>query len=127
MNSELAHELLARIANREISPTEALSQWALGAKADLGYACVDLDRPERCGFPETIYCQGKTADQVIGILRALGDAGQNGFATRAAPALARRVLEALPDAQYHPLARCITRDVQPLPEPRGRVMQRARG
>jgi len=121
MNPEQAHQLLARIARGDISPTDAMTQWTLGGESNLGYARVDLDRAARCGFPEAIFCRGKTSEQVIGILKALGDAGQNGLATRAAPALARRVLEALPDALYHPVARCITRDVAPLPERRGRV------
>lgn len=91
------------------------------ADACLGYARVDRDRLARCGFPEAVYCPGKTAGQVAGILRALGEAGQNGLATRADPDLARRVLEELPDALYHEAARCITRDVVPPPPLRGLV------
>src|SRR5207253_8053401 len=45
--------------------------------ADLGYATVDLHRRQRCGFPEVIFCQGKTAAWVEGVVRQLAGAGQD--------------------------------------------------
>lgn len=44
--------------------------------ADLGYAKVDLDRKKRTGVPEVIYGAGKNAEEIVGIARALADAGQ---------------------------------------------------
>lgn len=107
--------ILDRVASGEITPQEALAQFGSAAEADLGFARVDLERRTRCGLAEAVFCQGKTAVQVIEIFRALANAGQNGLATRVSPEMAREVLAALPGAFYHETARCLTRDIVPLP------------
>jgi NCAIR mutase (PurE)-related protein len=50
--------------------------------AELGYAHVDLDREERCGFPEVIFCERKTPEWIEGVVRKLAEAGQDCLATR---------------------------------------------
>ena len=82
---------------------------------------LDLDRLQRQGFPETIFCPGKTAEQLRGIFRSMTDARQNIMATRAAPELYSELARSFPDAVYHADARIITLDVVPLPEPLGQI------
>ena len=53
-----------------------------GVEADLGYAHVDLHRKERCGFPEVIFCEGKTKEWIEGVVRQLVEAKQHCLATR---------------------------------------------
>jgi NCAIR mutase (PurE)-related protein len=91
------------------------------AETDLGFAKLDLDRLRRRGMPEVVYGAGKTAEQLVSIFRAMGEAGQNAFATRVAPAQAEAVRRAFPDAVYQACARTLTRDVVPLPRRRGKV------
>ncbi len=91
------------------------------AEADLGFARLDLDRQRRCGVPEVIYGPGKTAAQLVEIVRRQNDAGQNALATRVSPEQAAQALASLPGAVYHEVARALTRDVVPLPVPRGKV------
>jgi NCAIR mutase (PurE)-related protein len=50
--------------------------------ADLGFATLDLDRAARCGFPEVIFAQGKTAAWVEAAVRRLGEAKQDCLVTR---------------------------------------------
>ena len=88
---------------------------------DLHFAKPDYARPKRCGTPEVIYGAGKTAPQIIAIMHALNDAGQNAFATRVTPEQAAAVLADMPDAVYLAEARILTRDVAPLPERKGKV------
>ena len=88
---------------------------------DLGFAKVDTDRLERCGFPEVIYCPGKTTGQIIHIMKAMRKAGQNIMATRATPEQFRAVKKALRGAVYHEMARVITLDVTAIPKPTGLV------
>ena len=88
---------------------------------DLGFAKVDTDRLERCGFPEVIYCPGKTTGQIIHIMKAMRKAGQNIMATRATPEQFRAVKKALRGAVYHEMARVITLDVTVIPKPTGLV------
>lgn len=88
---------------------------------DLHFAKPDYDRQQRRGMPEVIYGAGKTASQIVSIMRALNAAGQNAFATRVTPEQAADVCADLPDAVYRVEARILTCDVAPLPEPRGKV------
>ena len=43
---------------------------------DLGFAKLDLQRQQRCGFPEVVYCAGKTVNQSVRILDILMERGQ---------------------------------------------------
>ncbi|MGD0784216.1 MAG: nickel pincer cofactor biosynthesis protein LarB [Sedimentisphaerales bacterium] len=76
---------------------------------DIGFARVDHHRQIRCGFPEVIYCPGKTAEQIISIFSALAAKGNNVLATRAE----ENIFDALaktgkfPRARYEKLARAI--------------------
>jgi len=88
---------------------------------DLHFAKPDYARQQRCGVPEVIYGAGKTASQIVAIIRALNDAGQNAFATRVTPEQAAAVREELPEAVYRAEARILVRDVVPLPPPAGKV------
>ena len=41
------------------------------AYVDLGFACVDIDRHKRRGFPEVVFCQQKTKEDILKIAREL--------------------------------------------------------
>lgn len=88
---------------------------------DLGFAKVDLQRLRRRGIPEVIFGAGKSIPQIITIMKALNEKGQNAFVTRISEEQADRILKELPDAVYHKEAHAVTRDVVPLPEPVGKV------
>lgn len=77
-------------------------------EADLGFAHVDLGRPRRCGIPEVIYSQGKTPEQVVGIVKSLHAAGQPVLATRASEAHFDAVRNVFRAARFHAQARAIT-------------------
>jgi len=68
---------------------------------DLGFANVDHHRQIRRGFPETIYCPGKTTEQIIEIFSSLAENGNNVLATRAE----EHVFEALSETEKFPQAR----------------------
>jgi NCAIR mutase (PurE)-related protein len=89
--------------------------------ADLGYARVDVDRAARTGDPEVVYGEGKTPDQVVGILRTLHERhpGRAVLATRLSAEALDVVREALPEAHVDDVARAVT--VGPLPVARGLV------
>ncbi len=84
---------------------------------DLGFARIDHHRQLRRGFPEVIFCPGKTTEQVIRIFESLAARGNNVLATRAEP----EVFEALsatgkfPGARYEELARAIVLEQSELP------------
>jgi NCAIR mutase (PurE)-related protein len=73
----------------------------------LDFACVDHHRELRCGFPEVIFGQGKTPEQIETLFAKLVEAGGNVLATRVAAEAAARVRARFPNAQYHELARTL--------------------
>ena len=74
---------------------------------DLGFAKVDILRRMRQGFPEVIFCQGKSPPQVASIFAELASRGDIVLATRATPEQFAAVRAALPCARHEALARCI--------------------
>jgi NCAIR mutase (PurE)-related protein len=79
---------------------------------------LDHDRAARRGYPEAVYCEGKTVDQVRAIAAAVGARQARTLFTRAAPEHAAAVLAELPDAAHDPQARLLAWPPQP-PEPTG--------
>ncbi len=74
---------------------------------NLGFARVDHHRHLRRGFPEVIFCQGKSANQVVSIFTSLSATGDTVLATRAEPEIFEAVKEKIPDVKYHREAKAI--------------------
>lgn len=72
---------------------------------DLGFAKVDGHRELRQGVPEVIFGQGKSADQVVSIARALTEIGQNVLVTRLEKPAAERLQAELPAVVYNEIGR----------------------
>ena len=83
------------------------------------FATLDLDRAERRGYPEAVYCAGKSAAQVGVIAAALtGRPDRVALFTRAAVEHAAAILQQLPDAVHDPDAHLLAWPPQP-PMPSG--------
>jgi NCAIR mutase (PurE)-related protein len=116
-------DLLERVKAGQLSVDEAASLiYQLAGEADLGFAHVDLDRSRRCGFPEVIFCQGKTTEWVEGVVRKLAEAGQNCLATRVSDEQAASLREKFPQAEQDRLARTFWLPSGPPAEKLGRVV-----
>lgn len=83
MASERIKKLLEELARGERSVDSVLEVLRAPPVEDLGFACVDAHRELRCGFPEVIFCQGKTVRQVVEIARAIYGRSGRVLATRA--------------------------------------------
>jgi NCAIR mutase (PurE)-related protein len=75
---------------------------------DADFATLDLHRASRTGFPEVIYCAGKTAEQTLAIYTRMFEASVPAFGTRASPELAAKVRDAFPEAVYDALGRTLS-------------------
>jgi NCAIR mutase (PurE)-related protein len=73
----------------------------------MNHHCVEPGRYHRQGFPEAVYCPGKTARQIIQITRALCAGNGPVLLTRAEPRLFKTVRAAFPAAKHYPVARII--------------------
>ncbi len=82
---------------------------------------VDMDRQNRCGFPEVVYGPGKTPEAVRTVFRAQQAARQNSLATRTSHEQAEFVQQEFPSAVFNPVAQTLIQMNQPLPS-RGRVI-----
>jgi pyridinium-3,5-biscarboxylic acid mononucleotide synthase len=73
--------------------------------ADLGEIQLDLDRGRRCGFPEVIFAEGKTAAAIEKIIQTFLDQGVDTLATRLSAEQAQELLPKFPTAYYNPIGR----------------------
>jgi NCAIR mutase (PurE)-related protein len=67
---------------------------------DLGFAVIDSGRSERTGYPEVVYCLGKTVDQAEAIMIRMRERGVPVLGTRAGKDLAGRICARFPEAEY---------------------------
>lgn len=82
MQSKQIEEILASHAKGLISLDEATKAIKNLSYEDIGYARVDHARAERQGFPEVIFGQGKTREQISGIFEKLLARSPNVLITR---------------------------------------------
>src|SRR5437773_7317584 len=98
-------QILEQLQAGRLSVDAAIKQWNSAAMADLGYAHVDLHRRQRCGFPEVIFCEGKTSEWVAEVVAKLLEAGQDCLATRVNAEQAAYLAARYPQAQQDRVAR----------------------
>jgi len=104
-------DLLRAVAAGQRTPHEAVAEIAqtpYGAVTDADgrgrvEARIDHQRTARCGFPEVIFCQGKSAEQVAAITTELLKRGDVVLATRASAEHAAAIAGVAEDAEYDPL------------------------
>jgi NCAIR mutase (PurE)-related protein len=109
MNDVSLRELLADVRAGTVAVEEAVNRLRSMPFEDLGFAKVDHHRSFRCGFPEVVYCEGKTPEQVAAIFEACvkRDSG-NVLGTRVSPEVAEAVQAGHPHARYDPVSRTVT-------------------
>ncbi|MGE4190712.1 MAG: nickel pincer cofactor biosynthesis protein LarB [Thermoanaerobaculia bacterium] len=103
-------ELLGRIERGELTAEEAVQRVAsvnLPMTAPTFDARLDLDRRRRCGYPEVVFAQGKTAAAVVEIFETLFAHGEDCFATRVCPEQAAALLARFPGAIHNSVARTV--------------------
>lgn len=96
-------ELLRSVARGQTTPEDALLSLKEEPFADLDYAKIDFHRSIRQGAAEVIYGAGKTPEQIVGIVKAMGERNcRNILVTRIRQEAAEELAAAVP-VQYHPI------------------------
>ncbi|MFQ5492101.1 MAG: nickel pincer cofactor biosynthesis protein LarB [Phycisphaerae bacterium] len=108
MDESVLRSLLEGYKGGRLDVGQVLSRLKNLPFEDLGYAKVDHHRAIRCGFPEVIYCESKTVEQVLGIIEARLAGGGNLLATRVSAELMEAVVKKYPQAQGCPMGRTVT-------------------
>ena len=118
------------VRDGQLDPAEAERQVraALGTEIieNLGFARVDHHRHGRQGFPEVVFGQGKTPQQISGIARAIVARGHSLLVTRTNLIAFAEVAKLVPDAVFHEEARIIERRAE-MPRGKGIVLVAAAG
>jgi NCAIR mutase (PurE)-related protein len=116
MTTTEANKLLEQFRAGAVPREKVLRAFQSAPVADLGFAQVDTHRALRKNFPEVIFGSGKTPEQVARIAEELLQHGQRVLATRIPADHARVLRKKIKRAVYHPLARCVTIELKPLPK-----------
>ncbi len=122
METSDLREVLEQIRAGQLTVEAALQRLGSPPLADLGYAQVDLHRRERCGFPEVIFCQGKTCAWVEGVVRKLSEARQDCLATHVSAEQAEHLARHFPQGEQDALARTFWLPAGAPQPPCGRVV-----
>jgi len=107
MTDDKYKELLTRVSSGEIDVETAYRELKNLPYYDLGYAKVDHHRKFRQGVGEIIFCQGKSIEQIIGIVKALKKDQKNIIATRAEKKVFNALKKVFPNCRYYREAKVI--------------------
>ena len=122
MDRDALKRLLRRVRSGGVGIEDALEQLRHLPFEDLGFATLDHHRALRRGYPEVVYGQGKTAEQVAAIVDRLARAGQTVLVTRVGPDVHERVRTRHPAALYHAVPRLIVVPMKKAAKPRPGVL-----
>ena len=108
MEVEKLKALLEQVKDGEVNVDDALQSLRTLPFEDLGFSKIDHHRQLRTGFPEVIFCEGKTVAHMKQISERILAAGHPLLATRATPDMYGAVKEIASTARYNALGRTIT-------------------
>lgn len=100
--------LISNIKNSDISEEDALKKIKNTLYEDLSFAKIDHKREHRNGFPEIIYCEGKTSEQISTIITAISKNGNNVFGTRLSKEKFLELEKHHDNLKYNELGRTVT-------------------
>ncbi|MBM7557640.1 nickel pincer cofactor biosynthesis protein LarB [Halanaerobacter jeridensis] len=100
-------DILHNVKEGDLEVDQALDNLRDLPFEDLGYAKVDHHRGLRNGYPEVIYCEDKTTDEIKGIVEKMMERNQNILATRADEEVYEALKELTDDLEYYERARIV--------------------
>lgn len=115
MNMDTLIELLNGVSNGDIQVEKAAHQLKHLEYEDIDFAHIDHHRSLRKGFPEVIFGEGKTTDQIGGILEKMTVHENTVLVTRIDPSKAKIICNDYPESAYHEDARILLLEKQPPP------------
>ncbi len=107
MNDKTIKDLVRGIRRGKVTEQEAMKALRRLPFADLGHTKVDHHRALRQGMGEVIFAPGKTAADIISILREMVPAQAEVLVTRVSADQARAVKKAFPRARHNPRGRTL--------------------
>src|SRR5579871_4080664 len=105
MDERAVRQLLKSVRTGKVTVDAATAKLKDLPFAELGYATVDTHRSLRFGFPEVVYGESKTTEQILGIVSVLVERDQPILVTRLSADKAQSLLHRFPKGEYHQAAR----------------------
>ncbi len=119
MDERNLRKLLERLKAGAVGVDEAFTALKTLPYEELQFAKVDHHRGLRTGYPEVVFCQGKTTAQIVAILGRLAAHNDRVMATRASAEVFEAVRAEIPGASYHEVARIVVVERPGLPQIEG--------
>lgn len=127
MDAIKVREVLEAVREGKLSTDEAVERLKLLPYEELGFATLDNHRSLRQGFPEVLFCLGKTVDQIVQIADRLLHQHSNLLATRASEEIAEAIAKIDETVAYNALARTVVVRREPKPSTTGTVLVMSAG
>lgn len=115
-------KMLQDYKNGKIGLSDVLEKIKNLPYEDLEFAKVDNHRHIRKGFPETIFCQGKTTEQILKIIETMSKNNHSILATKANKKIYTAVKKKYPDAEYNSLAKTIVIKKEKMKQKKGNLL-----
>ena len=122
MNENSLRKLLEDISKGKICPDKAFEQLRKLPYENIGFARIDHHRNLRKGFPEVIYCEGKSVSQITSIAKKILASGDTLLATRGNKEIFKKIKKINLRAQYNELARTIAVPPKKKKQKKGKVL-----
>ncbi|OQB43165.1 MAG: AIR carboxylase [Candidatus Latescibacteria bacterium ADurb.Bin168] len=123
MTPDRIRNVLEQVRDGSLSTEKAMETLRAFPFEDLGFAQLDHHRALRKGFPEVIFCESKTVEQVVAIAERIVAHGADLLATRVTAAQGEALCAAIARARYNPTARTVAlRQSNQPPTARGEIL-----
>ncbi|MFQ5803460.1 MAG: nickel pincer cofactor biosynthesis protein LarB [Candidatus Methylomirabilales bacterium] len=127
MDGTQVREVLEAVREGKLSTEEAVDRLKLLPYEDLGFATLDSHRSLRQGFPEVLFCPGKTVDQIVHIAERLLRQHNNLLATRATEEIADAIAKIDGAVEYNALGRTVVIRQEQRPSTTGTLLVMSAG
>ena len=114
MNPRKLEDLLRKVRSGKTSIEKAIAQLKSLPFEDLGYARIDHHRSLRRGFPEVIWGEGKSSNQILSIMKEMKKKGQNVLITRLDGKKAKDIQKVFPKCRYYARSKVLTYLIHPM-------------
>lgn len=122
MEKDFLKKLLEDVKDDKVSIDDALFELKKLPFEDLGFAKIDNHRALRVGYPEVIYCEGKSIDHIKKIVSKMDQGDSNILATRASCEVYASIKEICEDAVYYELPRIVFIKKRELKKTKGKIL-----
>jgi NCAIR mutase (PurE)-related protein len=116
MDEKNLKKLLEEVRQGSCDITEAIKQMKHWPSETLDFACLDHHRALRTGFPEVVYGEDKSAEQIIAIMQAMLEKPSVVLATRVDPEKAAKVCGKVAGLEYQDTAAMLVGNIDKVSE-----------